>query len=507
MTHLREVPDQKFSGRDVLAGISVALVAIPQAMAYADLAGMPGYHGLYAVALPLVAAAFLASSPYLQTGPVATTSLLTFGALVPLAAPGSSEYVAMAALLALVVGVVRVGVGAFRWGWVSYLMSRPLLDGFMSGAAVLIVASQIPGAAGASAPSGGVLSRAAWTVAHPGAWEGASLVMALLTVVIIQVSRKVDRRIPGVLIAALGGMLYSLIVGYTGPRVGMIPTGLPPLSLDVPWGRLPTLVLPGAVIALVGFAEAASISRTFASEDRERWDANREFVSQGAANLVAGLTGGFPVGGSFARSSLNRLAGARSRWSGLVTGLAVLLFLPVADFLAPLPRAVLAGIVMAAVASLFRPRALLRLWTHSRAQAFVGWSTFGLTLALSPHVEDAVLIGIFIAGAVHLWKEMSPRVVARREGDTLHLSPSGVLWFGSAPALDDELLVCLSQEPDVERVVLHFEGLGRIDLTGAYTLAEIVEQLRGAGVDVVLEGVPEHALRALRAAALFPTST
>jgi SulP family sulfate permease len=259
------------------------------------------------------------------------------------------------------------------------------------------------------------------------------------------------------------------------------------------------LLLPGAVIALVGFAEAASISRVFASEDRVRWDADREFLSQGAANLAAGIAGGFPVGGSFSRSSVNRLAGARSRWSGFVTGVGVLMFLPFAGVLAGLPNAVLAGIVIAAVSTLFRPRELLRLWSLSRPQAVVGWGTFAFTLLLAPHIEQAVLLGVVMAGAVHMWHQLRPGVAASRDGDTLYLEPSGVLWFGSAPALEDALLARLAEEPDVARVVLECSGLGRIDLTGAYSLAEMLELVHGAGLEMELQGVPEHARRILEA--------
>ncbi len=497
MTTIVATPRHRFRGRDIIAGVSVALIGIPQSLAYADLAGMPGYTGLYALGVPLIAAALFASSPYLQTGPVATTALLTYGALVPLAEPGSPDYLALAGLLAVVIGVTRIAVGLSRAGWLSYLMSRPLLEGFMSGAAVLIVASQLPGALGANAPRGGVLLRASWTLSHPGEWEVMSLLFAAGTAVIIVAGRRVAPRIPGVLVAAGVGLLYSRITGYAGPTVGDIPTSFPPLTVGLPWSRLPTLVLPGVVIALIGFAEAASISRAFASEDRERWDANREFLSQGAANVAAGLTGGFPVGGSFARSSLNRMAGAGSRWSGLVTGLTVLLFLPFADILSPLPRAVLAGIVIAAVWSLFRPRTLLRIWSVSKSQALIAWGTFALTLALAPHVEHAVLLGVLAAGAVHLLKELRPVVASRRVGGTLHLEPQGVLWFGSAPVLDDVILAALSDEPDVEEVVIHCGGLGRIDLTGAYQLAEMLDQLRVTGLKVELAGVPDHAVRVL----------
>jgi len=506
-TSVREAPGHRFSGADVLAGISVALILIPQSMAYAELAGLPSHYGLYAATLPPIAAAFFASSPYLQTGPTALTALLVLGALVPLATPGSADYIGLAALLAVVVGVCRMGIGLLRAGWLSYLMSRPMLTGFTSAAAILIVASQFPGALGSVAPDGGVLGRAGWATMHPESWDGASIALSIVTVVLVVGSRKIHALVPGVLIAAAVGLLYAAFGRYDGATIGSIPAGLPPVSLDLPWSRLPALLLPGAVIALVGFAEVASISRVFASEERQRWDANREFLSQGAANLAAGFAGGFPVGGSFGRSGLNRLAGARSRWSGLVAGVVVLLFLPFASILEILPIPVLSGIIIAAVWSLFRPKELAALWSMSRPQAVVGWGTFVFTLVLSPHIEQAVLIGVVMAGAVHMWRELRPGVQARRDGDTLHLEPSGVLWFGSVPALEDAFLTRLAEEPDVTRVVVHCGGLGRIDLTGAYGLAEMLEQVRRAGLNMELEGVPEHARRVLESVGIEPSNS
>ena len=498
-TQLRSEPGHRFSSRDVFAGLGVALVLIPQSIAYAELAGMPSHRGLYAAALAPIAAAFFASSPYLQTGPVALTALLTLGALLPLAEAGSAEFVGLAALLALVVGVVRILVGLLKAGWLSYLMSRPMLSGFTSAAAILIVSAQLPGALGSAAPEGSVLGRAVWALGHPGSWEAASIGLTAVTVVLVLGARVVQPRVPGGLLAVTGGFVFSIVAGYAGSTVGDISAGMPMFTLELPWSRLPVLLVPGAVIALVGFAEAASISRLFASEDRERWDANREFLSQGAANLAAGLAGGFPVGGSFSRSSLNRLSGARSRWSGLVTGIGVLVFLPFAGVLAPLPTAVLAGIVIAAVSTLFRPRELLRVWIFSRPQAFVAWGTFAFTLLLAPHIEQAVLLGVVMATAVHMLRELRPGLAARRDGDTLHLEPKGVLWFGSAPALEDALFARLADEPDVTRVVLNCSGLGRIDLTGAYSPAEMLEQVRRAGLEMEIEGVPEQSRRILAA--------
>ncbi len=408
-------------------------------MAYADLAGLPAHYGLYAAALPPIAAAFFASSPYLQTGPVALTSLLTLGALSTIAAPHSEAYVALAVLLALVVGVARIIVGLVKEGRISYLMSRPVLQGFTIAAALLIVASQLPGALGVSAPVDGVISGAWWALSHPGEWEAASVVLAVLTGVLILGGRRIHPLVPGVLFATLIGLGFSMATGYAGATVGEVPAGLPPLPRDLPWSQLPLLVIPGAVIALVGFAEAASISRTFAVMDRRPWDPDREFISQGVANVAAALSSGFPVGGSFGRSSLNRLAGARSRWSGAVTGLSVLLFLPVAGILAPLPRAVLSGIVIAAVLSLMRFRQLAGLWRLSKPQALAAWTTFALTLILAPRIDLAVVLGILLALGIHAWREMQVRCDSWLEDTTFHLAPRGVLWFGSAPQMQRSL--------------------------------------------------------------------
>ncbi|MDT8342239.1 MAG: SulP family inorganic anion transporter [Longimicrobiales bacterium] len=486
----------RLTRHDVVAGVSVALLLVPQSMAYAELAGLPAHVGLYAAALPPLAAALAASSPYLQTGPTAVTAVLTLGALLPLAPAGTPAYVSLAVLLALVVGIARVLVGLLRAGNVAYLMSQPVLMGFTSGAAVLILCSQVPGALGAAdAPVRGVLERAGWALAHPGAWEAASVVLAALTVALTLGARRLHPLLPGVLLATAGGVVYSVATGYAGPMVGAVPRGLAPPALDLPWRMLPALVVPGVVIALVGFSEAASIARTFATEDRTRWNPHREFVGQGLANLAAAASGGFPVGGSFGRSSLNRLAGARTRWSGAVTGLVVLAFLPFAGVLAPLPRAVLSGIVIAAVASLVRLRPLFGLARASRPQALVGLATFIATLALSPRLDQAVLLGVVLALGVHAWREMRPRVRSWTEGDTLHIRPEGVLWFGSAPELEAEAFALLESDPRTTRIIFHLGALGRIDYTGALGLRQLREDADRAGIPVEFVDVPTHAER------------
>ncbi len=488
----------RFSARDVLAGLGVALVLIPQSLAYADLAGLPPHRGLYVAAAAPMAAAVLASSPWLQTGPGALTSLLTLGALVPLAPAGSPEFVALAGLLALVVALTRFLVGGFRLGWTAFLLSQPVLMGFTAAAALLIMGSQLPGALGIQPPVQEVGARALWTLTHPGMWNQETIGISLGTLVLMFGSRRIHPAVPGVLLASLAGWGYSVATGYAGATVGEVPVGFPPLALDLPWARLPRLVLPGIVIAMVGFAEAASVSQTYATRERKHWDPNREFLSQGAANLAAGVVGGFPVGGSFSRTSLAYLAGARTRWAGFVAGLAALLFIPFSPVLAPLPTAVLASVVIAAVWKLFRLKPLVRLWRLSTPQALIGWATFVLTLVLAPHVEQAVTLAVVMALALHLWREMTPGFTARTQGSTLSLELRGVLWFGSAPLLKRALLTHLQGSPSVDRVEAHLGGLGRIDLTGAFLLKELKDDVERGGMEFRLREVPVHACRILR---------
>ena len=504
---MKSTPPSRLSGSDVIAGLSVALVLIPQSMAYAELAGLPPHHGLYAAGLPLIAAAFLASSPYLQTGPVALTGLLTLGALLPLAPSGTAEYAKLAALLALVVGVARLLVGMLKAGWVVYLMSHSMMTGFLSAAAILIVSSQIPGALGGVVPLElGLLPRAWYGLTHPENWEVASIALTSITIGTIVMAARIHPLVPGILIASVAGLGFSLVTGYTGATVGEIPSGFPILSMDLPWDMLPALIVPGLVISVIGFAEGVSISRVLASEDRQHWDADREFLSKGMANVVAAVIGGLPVGGSLSRTSLNRLAGAQSRWSGLVTGIAVMAFLPIAPVLSALPRAVLSGIVIAAIWKLVRPQEIIHIVKTSVPQGMVAFVTFFGTLVMAPHIDRAILLGVAMSAAVHLWRELTPTVVSSREGNQLIVDLSGVLWFGSAAALENQLFEQLADEPDVNKVVLRCSGLGRIDFSGANVLHEMVDHAGRANIELTIEDVPAHARRLLSEVGLLTLS-
>lgn len=444
---------------DVLAGMSVALVLIPQSLAYAQIAEMPVVTGLFASALPLIAAAPFGSSPYLQTGPVALTSLLTLAALQGAGfAAEDPNYVALGSLLALIVGVSRLALGLLRGGWAAYLIASPVMQGFTSAAALIILSSQLPKALGTNeiVPDSSTLGEALWTVTHPGEWSAVAIGIAAMTLVLMLGGRKLHRLFPGVAIAVVLGLLISGSLDDPGSVVGKptgIPQGLPILSLELPWSSLGTLLVSGVVIALVGFAEPSAIARIFAAEDGVPWDANKELVGSGFGNLASAISGAFPVGGSFSRSSVNRLAGAESRWSGGFTGLVVLAFLPFAGILDPLPQAVLGAIVVGAVLGLLKPRALLGLYKHSRLDAALAWSTFLAALILTPNVQYAVLIGVALSAVAHLLRPLRFRTDPSGPNGATLVQPDGLLWLGSYKRFDD-LLTKFASENKGRRVVV-----------------------------------------------------
>ncbi len=391
----------RISGADVIAGISVALVIIPQSLAYAQLAGLPASAGLFAAALPLLVFALFASSPFLQTGPVALTSLLTFAALTGGGLePGTEQYVAGAMLLALMVAVLRFGLGLSRLGKIADLISKPVLQGFTNAAAIIILASQLPKAIGADGviPEDlSTLRSAFWAITHPSAYNPAALGVAGVTLFFMFGGRKLHKLFPGVLLAAVLFLVISASGFYDGTIIGdpnPLPEGLPGLSFDFDFGLLSSLITGALIVALVGFAEPTAIAKTFAEEHNQRWSVNRELMASGAANFVAAISGALPVGGSFSRSALNKLAGAQSRWSGMVTGLVVLAFLPFASILNELPQAVLGAVVVGAAIKLVKPNQFKDQFAASKIEGAIMVITFVATLAFAPQIHWALLIGV-----------------------------------------------------------------------------------------------------------------
>src|SRR5690606_35253508 len=347
--------------------------------------------------------------------------------------------------------------------------SLPVMRGFTSGAAVLIIASQLPALFGRGSEGLGVW-RAAWrAVTAPESFNLIAIGPGVVTYLVIRGARRVSPLIPGVLIAAVIGLGVTAFFGRVVPVIGPVPSTIPLPTLALPWNQVGTLALGAVVIALVGFAEPAAIARTFADRSRP-WNADRELLAQGAANLAAGIMRGMPVGGGFSRAALARQAGGRTRLAGAIAGLTVLAFFPFAGVLAGLPRAVLAAIVVTSSLSLLQLGALLRLWRYAKMQATTALVTFALTLVMTPRVDYALILVILLALFTHLYREAQLGVRVDREGDTVKMSFEGVLWFGSLQSLERALQRLEEELDGIERVVLDTTRLGRVDFSALMLL-------------------------------------
>ena len=478
---------------DVIAGVTLAVVGIPQAIAYAELAGLPADRGILTAGVAAILGALLGSSPSLQTGVTALASLLTLGVLADQAPVGGERYIALAGLLAIEVGLIRMLLSAVRLGRISYALSQPVIVGLSTGAGATIVASQVPAVAGMSTDAGKPILDAVDVFTRAADVDPVALLSAATVILLLVALPRLNRRMPTPLLALVaGGVVASLLGGVDvvtlqQPVLGVSWTELAP-------GDVVALSMPAAVLALVGFSEASAIARRYATQDRSRWDPNRELLGQGAASLGAGIVGGFPISGSFARTSLARLAGARTRAAAITSGVLVLALVPFISWLPPIPSPALGAVVMAAGVSLIDFDGLRRLYQSARLQFAVAAGTLAATLVFSPRIDIAVLVGVGLAAAVHMFREEQLRIVVDRDGRGVRLLVEGVVFFASAPRLADAVSDSIAAG-GVDRVEIDLSRAGRVDVTGVLTIAGALEDLAEAGIAGWVSRVPAHARR------------
>ena len=483
---------------DVIAGVTLAFVLVPQSLAYAELAGVPAELGLVAAVVAPLAAVWFASNPAMQVGPTAMSAVLVFGVLAAQLPPGTMAYAGAASLLALLVGVARLALGMLHAGSLAFVLSQPVLRGFTLGAAVLIVASQVPPALGVTTFGMGLIGRALQAITTPTAWSPGALATTVLTLGVIVAARRLHPLVPGALIAVvIGTILSARSGGGLGPVLGAIGSAWPQLELALPWGLIPQLLVGAMVIALVGFAEPVAIARRF-PDGRRRWDPNRELISQGMANMASGLAGAFPVGASFSRGALFKRSGGVTRWSSVITALTALGLVALAPLLEDLPRAVLAGVVIAAVRELIRVQPIASLWRLGRTQASIAWATLLLTLLLEPRVDQAVLVGVAIAVLVHLARETRVSIEHVVDGGRHVVKVEGVLWFASATQVEDAVRALWNRHRDELPWRLDLSRVGHVDLDATLVLAGLQDQAAAMGVTLDMVGANQRTRARLR---------
>ena len=511
---------------DVLAGVTVALVAIPQSLAYAQLAGLPPFYGLYAALVPTVVGALFGSSAQLSTGPVALTSLLTAASIADLATAGSQQYVAYAVTVALLSGVFQLSFGVLRLGVLMNLLSHPVLMGFVNAAAILITLSQVPPLFGAAPPATGHIVSDAWYVlADAGRAHGPSLLFGISALALLIAFKRYAPKWPGILVTAATLTAASYFSGYAelgGRIVGDIPSGLPVFSLPpFDWDTWIRLLPASFVVAVISFMEAMSSAKIAAIKTGKKWDENQELVGQGLAKIAAAVSQTMPVSGSFSRSALNLSANAQTGLSSIICAFCVLLtvlfFTPLLKYL---PQPVLAAIIIMALSNLINVRSLRTAWLAGRDDALAAALTFAATLAFAPQIQNGIFTGILVSLALFIYSRMRPSmtIIAPGEGASAGERIPPGLWKSTGIVRFDASLVFvnvsyfekavlrLAQDyAGLRSVVLSCGAINDLDASGVEMLSSLLDEMQKKGVAVVFGAVKPHVRAVLERTGLADT--
>ncbi len=513
---------------DLMAGLIVAIMLIPQGMAYALLAGLPPEVGLYASIVPLVIYGLLGTSRTLAVGPVAIVSLLVATGVSSLAEPGSGQYLQLALTLAFLAGIIQLVMGFVRLGFMVNFLSHPVLAGFTSAAAIVIGFSQLKHLLGISIPrteqfyellvyAGQHLAESNLMAVGIGLVSIAILLffknglgkqlkkMGLAETIVVPITKS------GPLVVVLLGTLVVWVFGWSDGAavkiVGAVPAGLPPISLPSFNVNIWQALLPAALtIGFVGYMESISVAKSLASKRRQKVEANQELIALGAANLGATFSGGYPVTGGFSRSVVNFAAGANTGLASIITALLIALTV---IFLTPLfyflPQAVLAAIIMVAVLGLIDVATLRHVWRYNKADAASLLITFMAVLTVG--IETGILVGVTTAILLFIWRTSRPhmavvgrlgqseiyRNVLRHQVTTcpqvVAIRVDESLYFANTKFLEDTMLQIIADRPEVNHVILIGLAINFIDASALETLEALVHELREAGVELHLAAI------------------
>ncbi len=502
---------------DLLAGLTGAIVVLPQGVAFAAIAGLPLQYGLYASIVPTIIAALFGSSWHLVAGPSTTASLVLGASLSSFAVPGSAEYVQFALTLAFMAGVIELSLGFFRMGMVVNFISHSVVIGYTAGVGVLIIATQLREFLGLKFPAShdfidtisntlSTLSTMSWPTTVVGS---ATLVSGLL-------ARRFLKPIPYMLPALLVGCLAAQAFNAYSPgileTVGALPSHLPPLS--APSFDLDTLrlLIPTAIaIAISALNEVVSISRALAARSEQHLDINQEFVGQGLANIIGSFFSAYVVSGSFNRSQLNYDSGARTPLAAAFAGLFLCgLLLIAAPMGAYLPKAAVAASLILIGWGLIDGKSIFHLWKASRSEKWV----FSITVlsALFLHIQMAIFVGVALSLLVYLFRTSRPHLrprgpdpanPKRKFTDVREDLPEcpqfrlvrldGSLYFGAVASFRDSMRKLEKETPNCKQIAIEMSGVNFIDLAGAEALALEARKIRARGGALFLLRLKERA--------------
>ena len=505
---------------DAIAGLTVSVVLIPQAMAYAALAGLPPIYGLYAAAVTPFIAALWGGMPQLATGPIAIMSLLVMTNLAEFAAPGSPEFIELTFMTAAMVGVFYLLIGFLRFGFIMSFISHAAVKGFTSAAALIITSTQLPQLMGVSVERHEFFFEVFWEIALAvPSVHGPTLGIGLLCLAIIYGVRKLDQRLPAGLIALSVASTAVYFLGLEERGVALVgsgPAGLPGFHLPLfQLDLVSDLVGPTIIMAMVSFAETFSVSKAVAAQTGRKFDVDQEFVAQGLANLVGSFFQCCPVSGSFSRTAVNFSAGAKTAVSSVIASLGVvvvlLFFTPI---LGLIPKAALAALVISAVLTLFHPRQVVEVWRVNRDDGAVALAVFIVSLLIKP--DYALMLGISMSLIFFLWKTMHPRIVIETKDPTLNmflnaeeadrptcpqivfLRVDNPIYFANAEYTMEHIADKFADSgPAVKVLLLDFQAVSFIDGAGLDELRSLKDDLDQQGVVTAVSDYHQPVYQAL----------
>ena len=503
---------------DLIAGLTVAIVMLPQAIAFAMIAELPPQIGLYSAIVASIVGALWGASNHLHTGPTNTTSLLVLTILLPLAEPGSPEFLAIAGLMAIMVGIFRLALGMARMGIMVNFISDSVIIGFTAGAGVLIGANQLRHLLNlniASTPS--LLLTLKEIGLHIMETHMISLGVGLAAILLILLVRALKPKWPAPLIAMIiaGAVVGMFHLEQQGVKIiGELPRSLPPISkLKLDLAVIGELSTGALALGAIGLVEAIAISRSIASVSGQRLDSNQEFVGQGLANIACGLFSGYTVSGSFTRSGINYDAGARTPVASIFSGIFVLIFmLAFGPLAAYIPRTALAGVLIVTAYSMIDQVEIRRILQGTRGDRFIMVATFLATLFLP--LQFAVLTGIMLSLAIYILRTSVPSVVPvlpaqnfrhfSHQPDKAHCPQLAIfdilgdLYFGAVNHVEETLRVHLDEHPDQRFLLLRLNSVHQCDISGIHTLENIVDYMRERGGDIFLMRIQPPVLKMMQ---------
>lgn len=514
--------------QDLVAGLVLTAMLVPVGMAYAEASGVPAIYGLYATVVPLLAYALFGPSRILVLGPDSSLAALILAVVLPLAASDVNHAVAVASMLAVVSGLTCMGAGLLRLGFITELLSKPIRYGYMNGIALTVLISQLPKLFGVKIESDGPL-RNVWRVAQTvadGQTNWAAFAIGASSLVIIMAFKRF-KRIPVTLLVVVAAIVVVGVLDLHAAAgvsvLGVVPAGLPSFAIPrVSFVELSTIVIGGVQIALVSFADTSILSRTYAAKTRTRVNPNQEMFGLGAANLAGGLFQGFPVSSSSSRTPVAEASGAQTQLTGVVGAVAVALLLLFAPhLLRNLPHAVLAAIVISSAIGLFEFKDLVRI-LHMQPWEF--WLSIVCLVAVATlGAIPGITIAIVLAVLEFLWDGWRPysTVLGRVEGirgyhditryPQARRIPGLVLFrwdaplfFANAELFRTRLQEAIASSPTpVRRVLVTAEPVTSIDVTSADMLAELVQALRAASIELQFAEMKDPVKEKLRAFHLY----